>query len=255
MAGHAHNDVVEQFTAQAEGFAHSHSIRDEHALAQLLELADPAPEDRVLDVACGPGLVVCAFAARVREAVGIDVTPAMIEQARRHAAERGVTNVAWQLGAIPPLPWPDADYDLVVCRYAFHHFDDPLAVLREMVRVCKPGGTVIVCDLALDPAKLDAFNAMDRLRDRSHRRALSLDGLRALYADAGLGEPRTARYGLEGDLESLLERSFPEPGGAEEVRRRFRASLVDDRLGIDARLEGGRITYRYPIALLAARRP
>jgi len=251
MEDHRH-EIVEQFTAQAEGYAHAASIRAESALELLVGFAGAGAEDRVLDVACGPGLVTCAFARVAREATGIDITPAMIEQAQEHAAESGVTNVRWRLGAVPPLPWPADSFEIVVSRYAFHHFDDPLAVLREMVRVCAPGGRVVVCDLAPVPDRVEAFNAMDSLRDTSHVRALTLDELRALFREAGLGEPRLTAYELEGELEALLARSHPVPGGADEVRRRFRASLHDDHLGIDTRLDGDRISFRYPIAVLAA---
>src|SRR4029453_9168085 len=98
--------------------------------------------DTVLDVACGPGLVVCAFAKVVRHATGIDITPAMLDPAGAYAAERGLTNVPWRQGDVLPLPWPDASFTVVTSRFAFHHFLDPLAVLHEMKRVATPGGGV-----------------------------------------------------------------------------------------------------------------
>ncbi|HUB76131.1 MAG TPA: methyltransferase domain-containing protein [Solirubrobacteraceae bacterium] len=252
MDPHA-DTVVEQFTAQARGYASAGEIRDGAALELLVECAAPGPEDRVLDVACGPGIVTCAFARAAREATGVDVTAAMLERAREHARELGVENVGWRLAEIPPLPWPDRSFEVVVSRYALHHLADPLAVVREMARVCAPGGRVVVCDLALPPAAVDAFNAMDSIRDPSHVRALTLAELVELYRDAGLAPPRIARYELAGELESLLARSFPAPGGADEVRRRFRESVASDGLGIAARLgDGGRISYRHPIAILAA---
>lgn len=251
MSAHT-EQIVEQFTRQAAGFAQSASIRDQDALDLLVRWSEVTADERVLDVACGPGLVVCAFARLAREATGVDMTPAMLDQARRHATELGVANVRWQLAEIPPLPWADDSFDVVVSRYALHHMTDPLAMLREMVRVCAPGGRVVVCDLALAPDKVEAFNAMDRLRDPSHVRAYSPDDLRELYLEAGLGEPRVTGYALEGDLDALLARSFPAPGGDQEVRCRFHASLEDDHLGVDARRDGERITYRYPIAVLCA---
>jgi ubiquinone/menaquinone biosynthesis C-methylase UbiE len=248
------SEIVEQFTAQAAAFAQADAIRDEAALELLVGFAGTGAKDRVLDVACGPGLVTCAFARVAGAAIGIDVTPAMIDQARAHAVQLGVTNVDWRLEEIPPLPWSERSFEVVVSRYAFHHFEDPLAVLREMARVCTPGGRVVVCDIAPAPDRVEAFNAMDRLRDPSHVRAFSLAELCDLYARADLATPRLATYKLEGDLDALLARSFPVPGGAEEVRRRFRASIDDDHLGVEARADGARITYRYPIAVLAAER-
>ena len=75
----AHRDlIVEQFTKQAVPFSTAPGVRDEEALRLLVDFTGAGPEDTVLDVACGPGLVVCALAAVVRHAIGIDVTPAMV---------------------------------------------------------------------------------------------------------------------------------------------------------------------------------
>src|SRR5947199_4692142 len=186
-------------------------MRDEEALRLLVEFAGAAPEDTVLDVACGPGLVVCAFAAVVRHATGIDVTPAMIQQARALAAEKGLGNVAWQVGDVLPLPYPDGAFSLVVSRFAFHHFPEPRAVLAEMKRVCAPGGRVALVDVAAseDPAKAAALNRMEKLRDPSHVRALTQAELEALFPAAALPTPRATLYTLRGELEALPKRSFP----------------------------------------------
>jgi ubiquinone/menaquinone biosynthesis C-methylase UbiE len=128
--------VVDQFRRQAAPFANSAAMRDEDALRLLVEFSGATPSDTVLDVACGPGLVVAAFARVVRHATGIDLTPAMIDKAREHAAACGSANVDWRIGNVLPLPFADRSFSLVVSRFAFHHFPDPAAVMREMVRVC-----------------------------------------------------------------------------------------------------------------------
>ena len=74
-------------------FSTAKAIADENALRLLVEFSAVAPEHRVLDGACGGGLVVCAFAPHVREAVGSDVTPAMLEHARLLTAQKQVNNV------------------------------------------------------------------------------------------------------------------------------------------------------------------
>jgi ubiquinone/menaquinone biosynthesis C-methylase UbiE len=150
--------VVDQFTRQAAPFASSAAMRDEDALRLLVEFSGATPSDTVLDVACGPGLVVAAFARVVHYATGIDLTPAMIDKAREHAAALALTNVAWRVGNVLPLPFPDRSFSLVVSRFAFHHFPDPAAVMREMVRVCTRPGRVVVADMAAsdDPGRAAA---------------------------------------------------------------------------------------------------
>jgi hypothetical protein len=94
---------------------------------------------------------------------------------------------------------------------------------------------------------------MEKIRDPSHARALSLAELEGLFPPAGLPAPRTDFYRMECPLEGVLERSFPEPGGKEEIRRMYRSSIEGDGLGLSTRLEEGEIHFAYPIAILTAR--
>jgi ubiquinone/menaquinone biosynthesis C-methylase UbiE len=245
--------IIDQFTRQAVPFATAAAIRDQEFLDRIVRMAETGSEDTVLDVACGPGLLACAFARVARRATGIDLTPAMLAQAMALEAEQGLQNVTWVQGDVQPLPYGDGSFSIVTARYAFHHFLDPLAVLKEMRRVCQPGGRVVVADSAPAAEKADAFNEMERLRDPSHARAMPPEELRALFASAGLPEPRLETYRMEAELEGLLQRSFPEPGSAERIRKMFEDSLLDDGLGMGTRRKNGRIVFAYPVAILAAR--
>src|SRR4029077_13327854 len=167
MSDTTHQDLIlDQFTRQATVFSTAPAIADEDALRMIVEAAGPGPGDTVLDVACGGGVGVCAFAPHVRYASGIDVTPAMLERARVLAAEKGVSNVSWRQGDVTALPYDDGSFTIVVTRFAFHHFLEPLAVLREMVRVCVPEGRIVVVDTCAseDPAKAAEFNRLEKLR-------------------------------------------------------------------------------------------
>jgi SAM-dependent methyltransferase len=246
--------VLDQFTRQAAPFANSTAMRDEDALRLLVECSGAGASDTVLDVACGPGLVVAAFAKLCLHATGIDLTPAMIDKAREHAAALGLANVDWRVGNVLPLPFADRAFSVVTSRFALHHFPDPLSVLREMARVCTRPGRIVVADMAAsdDPRRAAALNAMERLRDPSHTRALSLGELRDLFARAGLPAPREAFYDVRADLDGLLKTSFPAPGDIPVIRKMFEDSLADDGLGMKTKRKDGRILLSYPIAILAA---
>jgi ubiquinone/menaquinone biosynthesis C-methylase UbiE len=249
----AHRDVIlDQFTRQASPFANAPAIRNQEALRRIVAMAEAGGDDTALDVACGPGLLVCAFAKVVRHAMGIDVTPEMLEQARLEQKRTGLENVTWQLCNIPPLPFADQTFSIVTSRFALHHLLDPLAVLKEMRRVCLPGGRIVIADSAPSPEKADAFNAMERLRDPSHVRAMPVEQLRGLFREAGLAEPRQEFYRLEGELEDLLQRSFPNAGDADRIRKIFEASLADDALDMATRRREGKLYFGFPVALLAA---
>jgi len=118
MCSSKHSELIlDQFTRQAVPFATAPSIKDEAALKLVVDFSGAGPDDTVLDVACGPGLIVVAFARVVKHATGIDLTPAMLERARGYAAEQGVTNVTWRQGDVLPLPYADGSFTLVVSRF------------------------------------------------------------------------------------------------------------------------------------------
>jgi len=246
--------ILDQFTRQAVPFSTAPGIRDEEALRLLVTASGAGPADTVLDVACGPGLMAAAFARVARHVTGIDLTPAMIDRARALVGERGLGNVTLQVGDVRPLPYDVGAFSLAVSRFAFHHFPDPGAVLREMARVCAPGGRVVVADTAVspDPARAAAFNRMERLRDPSHVRALSLAELAGLFEAAGLPMPAVTRCEVRAEVEGLLSRSFPAPGDADRIRALFEGSLADDALGVGARRLDGAIHFAYPVAILVA---
>ncbi len=111
---------------------------------------------------------------------------------------------------------------------------------------------MVVADSAPAGGKADAFNAMERLRDPSHVRAMPVEELCGLFRRAGLGEPRVEMYRLEGELEDLLRRSFPNEGDADRIRSIFEESLVDDALDMATRGKDGKIYYAFPVAILVA---
>ena len=247
--------IVDQFTRQAAQFAQSPAVRSEDILERILRLAQCEPEDTALDIASGPGALVCDLAQHARHATGIDLTPAMLEQARKTQHQRGVANVSWDQGDVSALPYADAAFDIVTCRFAFHHFPEPLPVLREMKRVCRPGGRVVVADTAPDAAKAHAFNTMERLRDPSHARALPEEDWLRLFAAAGLPMPRIERTRLPMDLDEFLARSHPPEGNEVRVRALFEAALLDDTLDVAPRREQQALRFSIPVAILAVHIP
>ncbi|HEX4603923.1 MAG TPA: methyltransferase domain-containing protein [Candidatus Angelobacter sp.] len=246
--------ILDQFTRQAVPFAAAAAIRNEEALNRIVQWASAGPDDTVLDVACGPGLLVCAFARVVKHATGVDMTPAMLEQASQIQREKDLKNVSWQPGNVYSLPFSQAQFSIVSSRFAFHHLQHPLAALKEMTRVCEPDGTIVVADMSPLPEKAAALNAAELLRDPSHVRALPVDELRGLFEQAGLGTPQVTSYRMEGELEDLLARSFPNAGDADRLRKIFADSLAGDALDLNTRKENGKIYYSFPVAVLVGRK-
>jgi hypothetical protein len=120
--------------------------------------------------------------------------------------------------------------------------------------VCQSNGKIVVADMAPLPEKAAALNAAEMLRDPSHVRALTLDELRGLFEQAGLGTPQIFSYRMEGELEDLLSRSFPNEGDANRLRRIYADSISDDALDLNTRQADGKIFYSLPVAVLVAQK-
>src|SRR5690606_5829226 len=102
------------------------------------------PQMTLLDVGCGPGTVTIDLASRVARAVGVDRAPAVLAAARE--AGKSVDNVEFVEGDAYALPFEDASFDVVYAHQVLQHLTDPIAALREMRRVARPGGYVAVRD-------------------------------------------------------------------------------------------------------------
>lgn len=125
----------------------SHSWRTVANSAAYL-IGEIHPGSTVLDVGCGPGTITIDLAERVApgNVVGIDSSAAVVAQAAASASERGITNVRFTTGDAYAVDFADDTFDIVHAHQTLQHVQDPVAVLREMHRVAKPGGVVAARD-------------------------------------------------------------------------------------------------------------
>lgn len=134
-----------------ESVLRSHRWRTAENSAAYL-LPHLAPGQTLLDVGCGPGTVTIDLAGRVApgDVVGVDTSAAVVEAAAKAAADAGTPNVTFQVGDAYALDFPDDSFDVVHAHQVLQHLSDPVAALREMRRVAKPGGVVAVRDADYD---------------------------------------------------------------------------------------------------------
>ncbi|HUI44383.1 MAG TPA: class I SAM-dependent methyltransferase [Nitrospirota bacterium] len=116
---------MDQFTKQATPFAEKLAHSQDTALQLMTAMTGVSLDDTVLDVACGPGLVTCFFATRAKHATGIDITPAMIDEAKQLQIERGLKNITWQVETffpclIPTNPFPSSLLDIHFIIFLTH---------------------------------------------------------------------------------------------------------------------------------------
>lgn len=248
-----HEAVRQAFSRQADGYARSY-IANPEALGPIAAETGAGPDDLVLDVVTGTGFLALELAGRAGQVIGVDLTEEMLKQARRLQAERGLTRVRFQQAEAESLPFADGTFDLVTCRLAIHHFGDPRRPLREMARVCRRRGRVVVADIVAsdDPEAAEAHNALERLRDPSHVRLCSARELEVLLREAGLEVLRSRRFSTRVQVESWLALTSPPATAAAEVRRRLEADLGLDRMGIEVGREVGPLAFTHRWLILVA---
>src|ERR1700737_59016 len=151
----------DQFNANAAKYAVSDIHRAGPSLPVLLELAAPVSSDHALDVATGTGHTVRTLAGFVKRAVGVDIASKMLEQARKLASERGISNAEFVEGSAEAIPFASAQFSLVTARHAPHHFHHPDLFLSEVRRVMAKGGRFVMADqITPSTEMLDWVNEM-----------------------------------------------------------------------------------------------
>lgn len=185
-----HADSIERsFSQQAPAFssggASGWTSTESDWIYEHLELR---PDDLLLDVATGTGVAGRQLAASVAGVVGVDSTAAMLAVARCEAETAGLQNVEFLQGHAAALPFEDESFDVVVCRFAIHHFKDPAVEMKEMIRCLRPGGRLAFADIVADPDPAIAAtqNHLEWLRDPSHSRMLTAEQIVGWLDIAGM---------------------------------------------------------------------
>lgn len=212
------------FSRHAEAYRHSptHAFGDD--LEIVAKLAAAKPGERALDVACGAGHTTLRIAKDGAHVTSVDIAPGMLATTLSLAKERGLASwIDAVLAEATALPFVTTCFDLVTCRIAPHHFPDVPAFLREVARVLKPGGRLVLEDSVapLDPEVAAFLEALEIRRDSTHVHSLADIEWRAGIAGAGLAvvadtlyekvhpfAPWLARVGLDEATAAAIEREI-----------------------------------------------
>jgi ubiquinone/menaquinone biosynthesis C-methylase UbiE len=178
--------VHKRFSESAARLAELEESRREGVRERIRRFVAPAGDERVLDSGTGTGALAFAFSPLVREVVGVDIVPEMLDEARRRAG--GFPNVSFveaDLTAFPPGLGP---FELTATARTLHHVARPELALAELTRVTMPGGRMLVIDsiAPVDPLSALELNRFERARDPSHTRTLSDVDLRSMFEANGL---------------------------------------------------------------------
>jgi ubiquinone/menaquinone biosynthesis C-methylase UbiE len=242
------------FAERAAFYTTSTVHADPSGLARVVALAAPRPEWAALDIATGSGHTALALAPYVTSVVGIDLTPEMLAEAERLCAGHAVGNVTFRQGDVHHLPFADASFDLVTCRRAAHHFSDIALALREIRRVSRPGGRLVIDDrsVAEDDFVDRSMNQLDWYHDESHVREYRPSEWRRMLAACGLVVESVETFTRHRPLSALTD------GVSAANSARIRQVLDDltdgQRLALNVVDAGGQTFLNHWYVLIAARK-
>jgi ubiquinone/menaquinone biosynthesis C-methylase UbiE len=225
-----HNETIrKEFSKQAARFGDPGlTLSNLEYLAWALDFLPLRPHFRVLDIATGTGHLSRAIAPRVRQVVAMDMTPEMLEEAKKGAARAGLNNILFDEGDAAALNYNDSSFDMVVSRLAIHHFPKPGLQIREMVRVLKPDHTLGIIDLLSpsDEALIAPYNRLERLRDPSHTVALTKEQLIKIMEVSGLLVSGIDTRDVEVNFESWVGMTGVDRPTIDVIRRELESDIA-----------------------------
>jgi len=219
------------------------SNADAKFLYYLVSISGVTRQERVLDVACGPGACTLAFAERCGRAFGLDPSVELIAQARAAAARRGFGNPSFMVGEVERMAFCNGAFDAAVCRFSFHHFTDPARVFAEMARVVGPRGWMVVVDVTAseEPAKAALHNELERLCDPAHVRTLAASEFERIFAAAGFSVAMKIARQSTSTVDEWTSFGPAPPENIPIIRTMLEDAVDEDRPGLALQRDGGTI--------------
>lgn len=206
----------ERYTQYADGYVTSQTHAKGSDLDRLIAIAQPQADWVALDVATGGGHTALKFSAHVKHVTASDLTARMLEKAKAFITEeKGVTNVDFKQADAENLPFDDAQFDLVTCRIAPHHFPNVQQFVNECARVLKSGGMLLIQDHVLpeDDDSARYIDTFETVRDPSHNRAFNETEWKAMFESAGVTVDHTEEYIKQHDFIDWAKRQ----GNTDEI--------------------------------------
>ncbi|GAA3201763.1 class I SAM-dependent methyltransferase [Actinocorallia longicatena] len=206
-------------------------------LDRLIEFAEPTPADHCLDVAYGPSPVASALSPSVGDVTTVGIGPEHSGDLSSHPSA---------------LPYNDAVFSLVTARFSLHRLADPVAALREMIRVCHPAGRIVIADLARTNHSSDHRDALERVRDPSYRSTPPIGDFTAMIESAGATVTRLDLVTVERPAGPWLA-AAQTPRIADHLREALMAETGGGpKTGARPRLIGGELWFTQTWAHIAA---
>ncbi|MFA4955864.1 MAG: methyltransferase domain-containing protein [Candidatus Methanoperedens sp.] len=246
-------NAMKQFGKQAEIYSKANIFVDRFHLSKIVERSGVKKKHRILDIATGSGFLALEFAKKGNFVVGCDITREMLLKAREKQKSSRLENLDLLLSDVESLPFPDQAFDIVSCRFAFHHFPNPEKALKEMRRVCRESIVLVDGVSSQDYEKSRFHNEIEKMRDPSHVHINSLSEIQKMFVDIGAEIKDISHWDIPQDFEEWMKRAGTDEAKTRTIRRLMTESLADDSTGLRVRLENGILGFSYDTIILIAK--
>ena len=210
-----HNQLInEQFGSQADMYLTSSVHAFGQEFAEVESLVQQFDSPHVLDLGSGAGHISFYAAPFAQQVTAYDLSKDMLKIVADSAKQKNLDNITTVKGIAESLPFADDYFDVVISRFSAHHWQDVPLALREMHRVCKPNGKVMMIDIMAPANPLyDTFlQTIEMLRDNSHVRNYSSSEWQQMFNRAGFNVSQTQTHKLKLEFNSWITRMrTPEP--------------------------------------------
>jgi ubiquinone/menaquinone biosynthesis C-methylase UbiE len=234
---------------------------DQPRLRHMLNFAKLPPDLRILDIGTGIGLLPLLLSEDgAKQVVGIDISPEMLELAEFARLSRGsdaAARVTFRLAPAHALPFREETFDAVTCRLVLNHVRHPERIIKEVVRVLRPGGILVLAELlgADNSVKRATQNAIEERRNAAHVAARGAEQYNKLLTDAGLQIEAKEAISIDRELEEWLAIYHADRADSAVVREMIEAGLETDAAGINARRHGNTLVFDQRMYYVRAIKP
>jgi len=201
-----HEIVKRQFDKQAQNFSNWSVTKNIEYQKAYFDFCEISSGDTLLDVACGTGEYAIFAAQKVKYVHGVDISKGMVEIAQKQAAKENIHNISFSCHPAELTPFEDESFSIVICRSAFHHFEEYDKIFGEMTRCCKNGGRISIQDIvAYSDERADSFfEEFERAVDVSHHKTLTKEYINSLYDQRNIKMKNTFEIEIELHIQEYL---------------------------------------------------
>jgi ubiquinone/menaquinone biosynthesis C-methylase UbiE len=213
--------IKDQFNKQAVNFDSWCTPKNLEYLKGFSEFVSITCQDTLLDVASGTGDFVVFSSDKVKKATGIDISDRLVGLSRDKKDQLHLTNVDFKIGDVENLPFKNESFTVVTCKSSLHHMPRYEKVFAEMLRCCKHGGRVALCDImAFDDPEIDNFfEAFEKLVDISHYKTLHKREFESLFLKNGIAISRTFQLQIEHTIPEYLTHAYQSDESLRSIER------------------------------------